>query len=289
MNTRVWALIKIVAMQDKQLPALWCESELVSSAKQYPGTAIDDSFLEDAKSARNAAMQHMGSKAPTAESLKTMFSKNGAFLASVDRFIKIEQLFFDGCSGAKGEIRLKEEILSRLPDENRPVTPEQSVSQLSALSKSMLMTWIGAGGTALLQMTLTMVQAIHSNRAPRFDDGLNSAFGMDVRRQLAFFLRIEPIAGKATTATAKVGRNAAMIKYAQAEEKYENQELAMEDLQHILVFAWLLLPEQQKQCEAWRREIVKGGPDVCKPSAKLGGPKRTTDKKKCVGSLFAKR
>ena len=80
-----------------------------------------------------------------------------------------------------------------------------------------------------------------------------------------------------------------MIKYAQAEEKYENQELAMEDVQHILVFAWLLLPDQQKQCEAWRREIVKGGPDVCKTPQKLGGPKRTTDKKKCVGSLFAKR
>ena len=37
------------------------------------------------------------------------------------------------------------------------------------------------------------------------------------------------------------------------------------------------------------REIVKGGPDVCKTPQKLGGPKRTTDKKKCVGSLFAKR
>ena len=126
----------------------------------------------------------------TSEVIKALIAKRIVFISSIDRTFKIEQLFFDGCSGEKCEIRLKEEILSRLPDENRPVTPEQSVSQLSALSKSMLMTWIGAGGTALLQMTLTVVQAIHSNRAPRFDDGLNSAFGMDVRRQLAFFLRI---------------------------------------------------------------------------------------------------
>lgn len=293
-STAVWALIKTVAVETKALDPLFCEDQLVSEAgPHYAGAEVDPALLADASGARKAATQAIASyKDVTAETLKQMFSKRGSFLCSIDRTFKLEQVFFEGVSGPKGEERYKMELLACLPSSGGEKTYAKSLAALSKLGDSMLAAWVGSCAKALHQMVATHVKGMQAGRPPKFDDAANASFVGLVKERLAFFL--VTTTGSGDPPKTLVGKEAALALYRALETKQATSmdTVQLMDLQQVLQFAWLLDENNRINLEKWRNAVVSAAPDVHKNVRKASsntGASKAQDKKKCVSSLFKKR
>lgn len=290
-NNKVWGLIKTVAVQASQLDSLFCEDQLASDVKCYPGTTVDQGLLGDAIQVRKAACQYAeGSSEITSEILKNLFAKRGAFMCSIDRSFKIEQLFFEAASGLKGEDRYKVELLRCLPSRPGEKSTEQSLGALTKLTESKLASWVGIGSTAVHQMVANCVKMLHGGRAPKFEASANSAFITKVQNLLANFLVLMPSGGGSGQVALSGKAAAEHIFTALQAKKHAKEEFSLKDLQKSIQFGWLLPDPSKELLEVWRKEVVALGPDVVRPAGKIIAAKavKTQDKKKCVNSLFKK-
>ena len=286
-NNTLWAFIKTVATDQKLIDSLWCEDQLIDSRLQHEGTTLELD-LTDCKSARKKATEYIGLQEPTYISLANMFTKKGPFLCTIDRYFKIEQLFFQNSSGAPGEERFKQALLDCLPTAPGEKTPERSLGLVTKMGESKLAAWVGIGAIGNQQIVLQLLKAISSRRAPKFDSSANSDFVLEVRCRLAHFLVLAPSAG-ASDAQRIFGKEAAKAIVDNAvKKKAEGGDISVEqDLRMAIVFSWLLPDESLRALEQMRSQAVDDGPDVKR--AKAGAPKaKPMDKTKCVSNLFKK-
>jgi hypothetical protein len=290
-HNKLWALIKTAAVIEKKLDPLFCEDQLVEQCEKLSTTTVDAALLCDAVSARKACIQYAGAAEISSELIKNLFSKRIIFLSSIDRTFKIEQLFFEGCCGPKGEERFKSELLRCLPESAAEKSADQSLGALTKLGESMLATWVGTNAIAFYQVVHSFVKSLSSGRPPKFEGTATTKFDVDVRARLAFFLVVRAPGGSADNTPPLCGAEAAQSLFdALEKKKRDGEEITLQSLQLILTYSWLLTEPSVKSLEQWRKTLVAAGPDVIRTSKTAAAKaSKTVDKKKCVGELFKKK
>jgi hypothetical protein len=290
-NNKLWAMIKSAAVNEKKLDPLFCEDQLVDQGVLLQDTTVDAALLIDAVSARKACTQFAGTGEITSELIKALFAKRIMFLCSIDRTFKIEQLFFDGCCGTKGEQRFKSELLRFLPAVAGDKSPDQSLGALTNLGESLLSTWVGTNAVAFYQVVHSYVKSLAAGRPPKFEGTVSTQFEVEVRSRLAFFCLFREAAGSDDAGTLHTGAEAAQKLFdSLAKLKEDGEEVTLQAMQMTLTYSWLLSQHALQQLELWRKALVAAGPDVVRPGkATASRAGKTVDKKKCVGDLFKKK
>lgn len=283
------AFLRGVAAELELVPSLWCEADLVEAKRALTVTTIEASLLKAAKASRQACLDSLSDEFATSQNIENVFKTKKSFLGTVDRFIRIEMSFWQGCTGESAGERVKALVLSCLPEVGGDVrTLSESVTLFQTAADSKLLSFAGPSHQAMFKSVHEWILAMASGRNPEVEKGGSTGFIVKVKERMAMFMRYNDLVGKA----------AAVAKFNQLMTDPETQQPlapSYAELVPLLSFQWLLDAGARSQLLAAVKRAVKAsgshksaGDDPDDGARPSSSKRPKTDAKAMVKALFAK-
>jgi hypothetical protein len=284
------AFLRSVAVDTKNLPALWFEDELVGAHVTAPGTLVHDQLIGSFRTARDTAINMATTDGlSSGDALVAMLQKKRQFLTSIDKYFSIEISFFSSCVGESASLRLQDEMLLCLPTRANCLTVDESMTALRAMERGKLLEFAGLGPAGIFTAVLKHIKAIQDKRVPMWQTG--SGFMAKVKAQSSLFVKFEAATSAGATPETFYGVKAVAAIYAKVTATKLTTAIGYDALTPLVVFGWLLKPCEQLIVKGWTNEILGalGGKSNEKPDAKEPSSKKMkgkADAKALVAALY---
>ena len=223
----------------KELPSLFCEEGLIDNTFKGQNGQIHPDVLIPWREARDKANAGMGPVRDSASIINFM-NKLDFHLVALDRTFRTDMEFIRGMVGDAGAAALCDKVHAILPDKDRRVTLEKAFADLQALQATDLHAFCSLAAQGMVTSVVQYLQGLLYVRKPAFVSNPSAAMAQ-VKLTLQYFCSAE------VDDEILVGKEAVDHYYEQAEKKKEAETLAMEHLEQITKFSWLLDAKQAEQ------------------------------------------
>lgn len=295
-NLRLEAKIREVAVLSGALPGLWCECELAPRSGAS-ALKVEESLIANAKRMRAAALDFLPTvHDQTSEQIQETITKKQSTLQQIDRYSKIETLFFEAHIGEKAEKRMHTCILACLPCQPNDMRAVLDSKQaMKSLGDGKLFAFCGAGVRASWSAVYAFIQSLSEGKCPAWEQASSSPFWTSTKAAFANFLIVEVPATDDTGAHALRGAPAAqhlMSEFLACKAKDPATKFAYGELSKLTRFGWLLTEQHNAMVQAWLTESLAQTITLTGASSSSGAAKKNSGKQKnkdmsaLVGGLF---
>jgi hypothetical protein len=260
-GVKTYAMYVGDAVDTKVLPPLFVEDLLVPAGRTVT-RKIDASLLREAAIMRVKAAHFLEATAePTALDICSMFETKGVFLASINKFFKVDKQLFNHMRGASGEQAASLRVLEAFPTQATSKSISLTLEAIAALEQSKVLDFVGPAMKSPVALIRKWLETMRDGRCPDFGDS-SGDFLVAVRQRFAFFCRF-PLATKATATSASktvifVGA-AALDKYFELTQNKiaSDAEVTLKDLTILHQFKYLLAPDKAELLATWTTDVWK--------------------------------
>lgn len=178
-----------------------------------------------------------------------------ALLLSVDSSFTVELAICRALQGRQGEHLLENDILSRMPSDNRTMTLNASIASLKSLRESPVCKWTGDSAEKILAAVIEQLQYMSKGQPPKMEH-FTSEFMQVVRSRLPLFCtHVVEKSGNAKAHTL-VGEKAASAKLKSLEAKIKNDKADLAAMDDIHTYEWLLSAAEKNKLKDLATKIV---------------------------------
>ena len=284
------ATLRTIGVRSGSLNALWCEAEL--SVTPELSIKVDSSLLANSKKMRSVATDYLPTvEEQTGDNIIEVFQKRSSVLVALDKYYRVESMFFHAHIGSAAEGRLHEHIMACLPSKPGK-TLSESIALMKKLGNSKLYAFCGSGLQATWSGVMGYLQTLNDGRSPPWNSSPDIMFWKRVRGACCQFMKFVP-AGPTGAQQPLYGKAAAkaMFELVSSHARKSGQPTC-EDLAPLITFKWLLEPEMVQMVDTWVNQCMSVSKAASssdgQPSAKRIKGKRSANKdvKAMVTSLF---
>lgn len=295
-QVRKEAMIREVAVRSGLLDPLWCESELAPPAPALTAQ-VAPALLIEVRRMRKSAQDYLPTLASqTSERIQEVLQRRASVLVQLDRYCRIECLFFAKHIGPGAEARMHESILQCLPVLPDERTMGACLQALQTLGEGKLYAFCGSGLQAAFSTVKNFLTILNEGRMPPWHQATESDFFKKVKSAFANFLQHE----RECTDGRKIllhGALAAKGLFGEfsvvAAGENGAARLRYDELSRLTRYKWLLTNEQAMKVDEWVNVTLAQAPEQsvgsgekCKSAGNQKSKKHNADVKAIVGNLF---
>lgn len=283
---QVGAVVRTIAVDSGDLPALLVEDELVPPVVTKSSAKVAPDILNEAKAARSAAGKILDAlEEVTGEEIAKLLAHKRMVLVGIDPTFKVEEAFWAGLAGERGTDAVQASILACFPDGVETLYDiADTAGRLACLGKSKVFDFCGRGIAAKFTTIQSWVRSMQAGRSPSLDDGCDGPFLNSVRHRLGNFAKYDTT-DKDGAITKVVGKKAIDKVFESVHTKKSAGPLSLSDVRLLHIFSFMLDEEQKAVTHTWTEEIIAGDTNAASSSSaaatknKKGAPKRNAAKK----------
>lgn len=293
-SVAVECLLRSVATDLGILPSLWCENDLVGERPQQT-IKLAKAMVAPSEMTRHTLLDQLDVEDATSENIMRVLKEKRAFLASTDRYSKIEVAFWSSLVGEAAVSKVHELILDCLPNRETVRSLEQSHQKLTKAESSALVSFCGSALKSVVKTVHNYIRAMQSGEAPMLDNlAATDAFAANVKQRLAFFCRVTLPKSKEQEEMVLLGVDAAKHLLQGLEQKQEsNAQVSFADIVSVVTFKWLLTTEERTRLDRIKNECVAksgAGSAPCGETRRRASTKKAgVDTRSMVKALFTNR
>lgn len=292
-NMRVASLVRSLAVDQKLLPYMWCEHELVGDRPAVK-RAIETELLTPPALFRETLNDLLSVEELSAHNIEDTLKKEAGFLVSIDSKSRVEMAFWRSSIGDKARERVHQAILRALPCEAKPMSLVESLLNLGTFEQSKLLSFAGVGLRSQFSTIHGFVKTLKASQAPNVKLAGDSHFMSVVRVRLGFFLSCtsaDVAMGSTSPVTRLYGEKAAVNMFNDIVAKFDTDEATVSyaDVAHLQCFSWLLTADQMQTLRTVATSLVTmpgAAPPLFKKQRK--GGMAPDDAKELVAALFSR-
>jgi hypothetical protein len=273
---------KSAATDAHVLPEFWAEKILMEnqlSRKSSPKQEVEDSMTEAARLARAAcdnAFKVSDGKDGSAI-LQAMRPKSVGFLAT-DVDWQCEMVLMEAVCGADSGLRLRSQILDRLPSSTEQPTAEECLQMMHSLKDSDSYRMATAGAQALVNVTSKWLGRIADERAPEFADSMHDEALKPIIDRFAYFVKYEKSSGSKGESVSVFGLEAVKGLWNKAKTTHEDRGCTNEDVKELRIFSYLIPTAEAEEFESLLKDVEKGTNAIADASASKAKKKKGAQK-----------
>lgn len=271
-KANVQALARSVGVACGKLPTMWGENDMAKYAP-VAGTTVADSVVSQSKLFRESAAELARlHDATSGDEVKALFDKKRKWFHSLDRYCIIERTFFMNMVGASALAKVHQSILSALPSSTRAKTIDASVAEFRELGGSEFLRFAGASAQAVFDEANELLQALAASRIPKWPPG-NSNYIKQLKDAMGYLY-----SAKGSEAVVLRGKAALDIQFRKVTAMEKNRGFQYSDIAYLVVYGWLLSPEQQTAVEGWSQTALAAVGKASKPAGASSSSSASSNK-----------
>ena len=273
------ALMKSLAVEQKQLEELFCETDLIPTGVRTGKGKVDSVLLEGAKVARRLAKEQLvGETNQGAAAIRAFLAQREPALSTVDSSFAVEVAFFTGLADSAGAQKMHELVLETLPKPgDLKGSPAATIDKLKHILDGALAKFVSTNILGETRACLEMVEAVSLGHAVPVSKG-----GGSILTQLIATLpnlvvytpgKCKPLQGKAALEAMIADCSAGM---------HKEKDMPLKLLQPLIVFAYMLDAEQNLLVKKWGQEVL--GKHTASAAATSSGAASSSKTSAAVGA-----
>ena len=294
----VESIIRQTGIENGDLDPLFCEAELCPIPTPAVKYTIEPPLLVRALKVRKAASEMLPlAKAQTQANINDVFKKRFSTLRMYDKFVLIEKGFFD-CYMDGGETStVNAIILSKFSNIEGDLTMQTVLDDLTTLSNSKLMDFVGMSPKAALEQVRKWVGQLAKKAEPSFSDASPTALFLSVKQAMAKWLKApNPQAADEGASKFLYGAEAVSIHIEEAKalptSNKEEKNALYAKVSDVMRFDWLLKEAERTELLTLKKTALSGrnaaekrtSPFASASSSSAGGARKK--EKKDIGSVI---
>ena len=187
------------------------------------------------------------------------------YLMGMDKYVKIDQAYFEASTGHNGMLRVHNLILNMLPNaDDAAKTPKTVLASFQKHAGNKLLVFAGSGASTIYSNVTKFVKAISEGSSPAFQGATDGGFMKQVMTKLLNFARME-VASDGESGRILTGKDAVQFQFQQTAKMAKPGH---KDINMMVIFGWCLSKADAEQVSEWRKQLSDGkGPNVAAASS----------------------
>lgn len=281
---------KSAAVTAKVLPVFWAERIIfeVPLSSEDGAQKVCFDLAEAARLARIGCDEvfKVADGSDGAAILESMKGKNAGFLAT-DSDWRCEMVLMDAACGADSGLRLRDQILAKLPDKEYNPSVEECLQNLNTLATSESFRMASASAQALVNVTTKWLGRMADERPPTFADSIADGTLQPIIDRFQFFLKVEAAGGSAQAGTKSFGYDAFKVLWSKARAKHTSHGCDADDIKQLKVFSYLVPEDKQSELDSLVKDVEKGTNALADAAHKANRKKDTKSGDAAVAEAMA--
>jgi hypothetical protein len=279
-NNAIFGLVATVGVETGKVKKFLCEDALLPPGRfSAEGASIDDGLVDSIVQVR-AAANELVMQAQTVEqnlsvAIQNVNDAHGTVLKGMCPGWVVEENFFRGMAGTKGEESFKQLITDCLRSEEQlDKSLESCMEALKKLRNTPVYKFVSIALQVKLSNVMTYLEALSRKRPPQFSENTDATWMQRVKDHLGLFCEHE-VGGES-----QYGVGAAEAMVAALVQKAKGKEpVSFTDVTSVWPFVWLLDPNLAKQVTKYYDGAL-ASPDVAMSSSSSSKVSETAPMKK---------
>ena len=235
---------------------MWSENEL-AGVERSASVTVDALVVEASARSRRTVAEHLEDDAATSEAILEVLKRKASFLATTDRFWRIEHALWSSFTGEEAEAKIRAAILNCFPKQGEQKTLEEVIASFFVCECSKALAFAGSGMQAVFRTCKGYITTMLSGRSPTVERTHDTICSSHYS---------EPGASDGT-ARPLFGSEAAKAKLQSLISKNKG-DLRDNDLQFLFTFAFLLNMQDRARLAKMKNELLATfnmKEDTCSP------------------------
>ena len=287
-DLRFASMIRQVAIRDKVLELLFCESALIIGDKTVlPPGGVDPALVVRANAVRKRlARAVMTSGVESADGILAVVRKKKADALIVDPHGKLELTLLESMTGDASDERLVRKMVTVFPTVRDAISPETTLASLQGIKGSQLFKMSSKASQEKFKIVCDCVLAVTESRPPNFEaTDADCKFMGKVIPLFEFFVRGVVKGGPGNKANVVVtGSRALEVFVEETHKKLDaKKEVTESERERLRTFCWLLPASCKSMAESILDSARLGGsmmPVKSAPSSSSGSMRGVASKKR---------